>query len=74
MFIAFSIHDALRHELSWTRRPRCRNTGLGRRALLPSSPFTKALHYIRERRDGLADYLDDSGVPIYTNTSNGRFG
>jgi len=34
---------------------------------LPSSPFTKALNYIRERRDGLAVYLDDPGVPIDTN-------
>jgi len=34
---------------------------------LPSSPFTKALNYIRERRDGLAVYLDDPGVQIDTN-------
>lgn len=34
---------------------------------LPSSPFTKALNYIRERRDGLAVYLDDPDVPIDTN-------
>lgn len=34
---------------------------------LPSSPFTKALNYIRERRDGLAVYLGDPDVPIDTN-------
>ncbi|WP_455289701.1 IS66 family transposase [Cupriavidus necator] len=34
---------------------------------LPSSPFTKALNYIRERREGLAVYLDDPDVPIDTN-------
>lgn len=34
---------------------------------LPSSPFMKALNYIRERRDGLAVYLDDPDVPIDTN-------
>ena len=34
---------------------------------LPSSPFTKALNYIRQRRDGLAVYLDDPDVPIDTN-------
>ena len=34
---------------------------------LPSSPFTKALNYIRERRDGLSVYLDDAAVPIDTN-------
>lgn len=34
---------------------------------LPSSPFTKALNYIRERRDGLCVYLDDADVPIDTN-------
>jgi transposase len=34
---------------------------------LPSSPFTKALNYIRERRDGLTVYLDDPDVPIDTN-------
>jgi transposase len=34
---------------------------------LPSSPFTKALNYIHERRDGLAVYLDDADVPIDTN-------
>lgn len=34
---------------------------------LPSSPFTKALHYIRERRQGLEVYLDDPDVAIDTN-------
>jgi transposase len=34
---------------------------------LPSSPFTKALNYIRERRDGLTVYLEDPDVPIDTN-------
>lgn len=34
---------------------------------LPSSPFTKALNYIRERREGLAVYLADPDVPIDTN-------
>jgi transposase len=34
---------------------------------LPSSPFTKALNYIRERRAGLAVYLDDPDVAIDTN-------
>lgn len=39
----------------------------GRQGLLPSSPFTKALAYIRERRDGLKVYLDDPDVPMDTN-------
>ena len=34
---------------------------------LPGSPFTKALNYLRERRDGRAVYLDDPGVQIDTN-------
>jgi transposase len=34
---------------------------------LPSSPFTKALNYIRERCEGLSVYLDDDAVPIDTN-------
>lgn len=34
---------------------------------LPSSPFTKALNYIRERRAGLMVYLDDPDVAIDTN-------
>lgn len=38
-----------------------------RQGLLPSSPFTKALAYIRERRDGLKVYLDDPDVPMDTN-------
>lgn len=36
--------------------------------LLPSSPFTKALAYVRERRDGLILYLDDPDVEIDTNS------
>lgn len=36
-------------------------------AFLPSSPFTKALNYIRERRVGLEVYLDDPDVQIDTN-------
>jgi transposase len=35
--------------------------------LLPSSPFTKALAYARERKDGLMVYLDDPDVAIDTN-------
>jgi transposase len=34
---------------------------------LPSSPFTKALAYVRERREGLEVYLTDPDVPIDTN-------
>jgi hypothetical protein len=34
---------------------------------LPSSPFTKALFYARERREGLEVYLNDAEVPIDTN-------
>ena len=34
---------------------------------LPSSPLTRALAYVRERRDGLAIYLTDPDVPIDTN-------
>jgi transposase len=36
--------------------------------LLPSSPFTKALAYARERRSGLLLYLDDPDVDIDTNS------
>ena len=36
--------------------------------LLPSSKFTKALAYARERRDGLLLYLDDPDVDIDTNS------
>jgi len=36
--------------------------------LLPSSPFTKALAYARDRRDGLMLYLDDPDVEIDTNS------
>jgi hypothetical protein len=35
--------------------------------VLPSSPLTKALAYVRERREGLQVYLDDADVPIDTN-------
>jgi hypothetical protein len=35
--------------------------------LLPSNPLTKALAYIRERRDGLQVYLNDPDVPMDTN-------
>ena len=35
--------------------------------LLPSSPFTKALAYARERRLGLEVFLSDPDVPIDTN-------
>jgi transposase len=35
---------------------------------LPSSPFTKALAYARERREGLLLYLDDPDVDIDTNS------
>jgi transposase len=34
---------------------------------LPSNPFLGALSYIRERREGLAVYLDDPDVSIDTN-------
>ena len=34
---------------------------------LPSSPFLSALAYIRERREGLEVYLNDSDVAIDTN-------
>lgn len=36
--------------------------------LLPSSPFTKALAYARERKEGLLLYLDDPDVDIDTNS------
>ena len=38
-----------------------------RHGLLPSSPLTKALAYVRERREGLQVYLHDPGVAIDTN-------
>jgi len=38
-----------------------------RHGLLPSSPLTKALAYVRERRDALQVYLDDPDVAIDTN-------
>ena len=39
----------------------------GRQGLLPSSPLTKALNYVRERRCGLEVFLLDPDVPIDTN-------
>lgn len=36
-------------------------------ALLPQSPFAKALNYLRTRKDPLMVYLDDPDVPIDTN-------
>lgn len=38
-----------------------------RQGLLPSSPFTQALGYARERRLGLEVFLEDSDVPMDTN-------
>jgi transposase len=38
-----------------------------RQGLLPSSPFTVALAYARERRTGLEVYLEDPDVPMDTN-------
>ena len=38
-----------------------------RQGFLPSSPFTKALAYTRERRAGLSVYLNDADVQIDTN-------
>jgi transposase len=38
-----------------------------RQGLLPSSPFTQALDYVRERRLGLEVFLSDPEVPIDTN-------
>ena len=35
--------------------------------LLPKNPLAKALHYVRERRDGLEVFLNDPNVPIDTN-------
>lgn len=35
--------------------------------LLPSNPLTKALAYVRERRQGLQVFLDDPDVPLDTN-------
>ena len=34
---------------------------------MPSSPFTQALDYVRERRLGLEVFLDDPDVPMDTN-------
>ena len=38
-----------------------------RQGLLPSSPFTQALSYARERRVGLEVFLEDPDVPMDTN-------
>jgi hypothetical protein len=38
-----------------------------RQGFLPSSPFTKALAYARERREGLTVYLNDPDIEIDTN-------
>jgi hypothetical protein len=38
-----------------------------RQGLLPSSPFTQALNYARERRLGLEVFLEDAEVPMDTN-------
>lgn len=38
-----------------------------RQGLLPSNPFTQALHYVHERRLGLEVFLSDPDVPIDTN-------
>jgi transposase len=38
-----------------------------KQGLLPSSPFTKALNYVRERRQGLEVFLSDPDVPLDTN-------
>lgn len=38
-----------------------------RQGLLPSSPFTRALAYVRERRAGLEVFLTDPEVPLDTN-------
>ena len=35
--------------------------------LLPKNPLAKALHYVRERRDGLEVFLNDPNVPLDTN-------
>lgn len=36
-------------------------------ALLPTNPFTKAVHYALERKDGLEVFLTDPAVPLDTN-------
>jgi transposase len=35
--------------------------------LRPTTPFTKALNYVRERRPGLEVFLTDAEVPLDTN-------
>jgi transposase len=38
-----------------------------RQGLLPSTPFTKALNYTRERKAGLSVFVDDADVPMDNN-------
>ena len=40
---------------------------LERHGLAPANPFIKALHYVRERKDGLEVFLSDPDVAIDTN-------
>ena len=40
---------------------------LEKHGLAPANPFIKALHYARERKDGLEVFLTDPDVPIDTN-------
>ena len=40
---------------------------LDERALLPSSPFTQAAHYVLERQEALRVFLEDPAVPMDTN-------
>ena len=44
------------------------------RGLLPSSPFIKALAYVRQRRDALSVFLEDAEVAIDTNPLVNRTG
>ncbi len=43
------------------------NKQFDKQGFLPSSPFTKAMAYARERKEGLMVYLDDPDVAIDTN-------
>lgn len=49
------------HFFAWVDRQ------LQRQGLMPSSPFTQALNYARQRRLGLEIFLTDPDVPIDTN-------
>ncbi len=40
---------------------------LEKHGLAPTNPFIKALHYVRERKEGLEVFLTDPDVPIDTN-------